>query len=106
MLLEGIELIGPERLHLIEPRLKGRERLRSQVVQVHAGIARDAFVRDQPTRSQLSQMLAHRRSAHASGGSQLTRAARPLAEQFHDVPPGRVRKRCKQIVKISNHYGK
>src|SRR5258708_38760240 len=32
VVLEGLELIGPQRLHLVEPRLQGDERSRAQPV--------------------------------------------------------------------------
>lgn len=35
---EGVELFGPERLHLVEPRLQGHEMIGAQPVHAKAGI--------------------------------------------------------------------
>ena len=94
MLPEGGELNIPVRLQLVQPGLHGDHGLRPEPEEAQSRILRDPLVGDDARLEQNPQVPAHRRGGHADRGSELAGPARSLAQQLHDVQPGRVGERA------------
>ena len=91
--LNACELLVPVRLDLIEPRLQGDERLGPQPEHPHPGVGRDPFVDHDPASSSTRRCRLIAGAEVPDCGCELTGAVRPLAEQLHDLPAGRVGER-------------
>jgi hypothetical protein len=87
--LERTKLVGPERLHLVEPGLKGNKRLGTQPVYAKAGIGIGWFLFDfdQAAGSKYAQVPAHRWTADCSSRGKFAGPARTFAEKFHHLAP-------------------
>jgi len=105
--LEGVELVGPKRLYLVEPHLEVDERLWEQPVHAQARVVFDLLLfypdLDEAAGPQYPQMPAHGRPAQRASGRQLTGPARTFSKQFHHLAPGGVGQSSERGVKISNH---
>jgi hypothetical protein len=104
--LEGAELVGPERLHLVKPRLQGNERLRAQPVHAKASVLVDPLLLDfdEAAGPEHSQVPAHRRTAHRGSGGEFASPAGTLSEHFYHLAPGWVGQRSERSVKIIDHW--
>ena len=103
--LESAELVGPERLHLVEPRSERGERLPAQAVDMDARVLGEALLLDQTAVPQDPQVPAHRRPAGARAGRQVAGPPRPLAQQLDHPAPGRLGERSERGVQFINHSG-
>ena len=107
MRFEGPELLGPERLDLVEPRLQGDKRLRPESVHAQASVLVDELGLDEPALAQHAQVPAHRWTAHPDARRQLARSLRPGAEEVDDGAASRIRERGQSDVhrgKIVRHW--
>ncbi len=105
MRLEGFELIGPERLHLVEPCLEGDEGLGTQPVDAYTRVVADALGCDfdQAAGAQYAQVPAHGGTAHRGRGGELAGTARTLAEQVHHLPASRVGQGGQRPIEFIHH---
>jgi len=91
---EGVELFGPERLHLVEPRLESDKGLGAQPVDAKASVVDNPLLFNvnfnEAAGSEHSQVAAHRGAAHRAGLGKFASSARTFAEQFHHLAPGGV----------------
>jgi hypothetical protein len=103
--LESAELVGPERLHLVKPRLKGEKGLGTQSVYTKTGIVIGWFLFDfnQAAGSKYAQVSAHRRTADRSSRGKFTGPPRTFAEKFHHLTPRGVGQRSERSINIINH---
>ena len=109
--LEGTELIGPKRLHRIEPRAQRGEALGAQAVDAQARIVALLLLvagsdLDQPACPQHAQVAAHGGIAHRAGAGKLAGAAGALTEQLHDMATGGFGQGGEGGVEIINHMRK
>lgn len=105
VVLEGLELIGPQRLQLVEPRLQGDERSRAQPVHAKTRImgALILFDFDEATRSEHPQVPTHCWAAHRASRSEFASPPRAFSKEFHHMTPGGVGQRSKRSVKFVIH---
>ncbi len=91
---EGVELFGPERLHLVEPRLESDKGLGAQPVDAKASVVGNPllfnFNFDEAAGPEHSQVPAHGGAAHQAGLGKFASPARTFPEQFHHLTPGGV----------------
>jgi len=100
VLLEGAELLGPERLDLVEPGLQRDESIGSQPVDAAPGVVRERLDLDEPAVAQHPEVPAQRRSRHRNRVGQLARPAGLGAEQLDDPSPGGIGQRRERGVEI------
>jgi hypothetical protein len=98
--LERAELLGPEGVHLVEPRLQRHEVLGAQRVHAAAGVVFEHLHVDETSCAQHLEVPAHRGAGHAGAGSELAGPAWALAQHLDDVTSSRVRKSDEGGVKI------
>jgi hypothetical protein len=107
MCLEGIKLVAPECLYLVEPCLEINEGFGAQPVYAHASIVIDLllfeFNFDEAAGSEHAQVPTHCGATHRGSSGKLTGAARTFSEKFHHMAPGRVSQRGERSVKIFTH---
>ena len=99
--LERSQLLGPERLHLVEPGLESDKAFGAQASTRGAGRRRRPAP-PRPARSPRArlQVTAHRRCAHLDRGRQLARPERAGAEQVDHLPPGGIGQRGEGGVEV------
>ena len=104
--LEGVELLYPECLHLVEPRLQGDEGLGAQPVHAKAGVLFDPlpFDFDEAAGPEHSQVPAHGGTAHPGNCREFAGPAGTLLEQLHYVAPGGIGQRSERGVKFIRHW--
>jgi hypothetical protein len=110
MRLERAELLGPERLDLVQPGLQSNERLGPQAIHPQSRVVVDELGFDEAALAQDPQMAAHRRTAHADGGGELAGALGTTAEEVDDRAPRGVGERGKGDIDlrevISHHLNR
>jgi hypothetical protein len=90
---EGAELVGPERLDLVQPGAQVGERLLAQPVDAGAGIGLVAGLLDEAAAAQDAEVAAHRRRAHRERGGELAGAVRARAQEIDHAAAGRIGQR-------------
>lgn len=100
MCLEGTELLTPERVDLIEPRLQGDEGLRAQPVHAHPGISVERVRLDQPVGPEDPQVPAQSGAAHTGGGSQLAGPSGAPGQQMDHPSAGGIGQGRESVVQV------
>ena len=103
--LEGVELLCPECLHLLKPRLQGDEGLGAQPVHAKAGILLSplSFDFDEAAGPQHPQVPAHSGTTHSGRYCKFARPEGALLEQLHYMAPGGIGERSERCVKFIHH---
>jgi hypothetical protein len=103
--LEGVELLSPECLHLVEPCLQGDEGLGAQPVHAKAGVLVGPlpFDFDKTAAPEHPQVPAHGRTAHPRRSREFASPAGAMLEQLHYVAPGGIGQRSERCVKFIHH---
>jgi hypothetical protein len=97
---EATELVGPERLDLIEPRLQRQDRLGPQLVEPPPGVGVVGPGLDEPAPPQHAQVPAHGRRGHADVGGEVAGRSRAEPEQIDDPASGRVGQRGEGEIQV------
>jgi hypothetical protein len=100
VLLERTELLGPERLHLIQPRLHGRKTVRLQRVDPASRVSFEYIGGDETRRAQHLEVPAQRSCWHPDRVRKLAGPPRARPEKFHHAPPCRVGEGAQQLIKV------
>src|SRR5882757_473765 len=101
---ERPQLLLPVRLDLVEPGLYGDDGLLAQPEDPQPGVVRHSLVDDQPGGQQDPQVPAHRRRRRPGRGSKLSRSPRPLPQQPHHLPPGRISQYLEEAINLIVHH--
>ena len=102
--LERTELLGPEGMHLVEPRLQGDEAFRPEPVDPASGVLAEHVDVHEPALPKDPKVAAQRRSRHVDVVGQVTGAAGCYAQEVDDASSrgvGECRKRAVEVVSDS-----
>src|SRR6516162_2938414 len=80
-----MQLLTPVRLHLVEPRLDGDDRIGTQAEHAHPRVIGRALIDHDAGIEQHSQVPAHSRTGYAGRVEILPRPPRTFAQQLHNV---------------------
>jgi hypothetical protein len=91
--LEGLQLLVPLSLELVEPCLQRHHRLGPEPEHPNPGVLHRSLVGDDSGLQKYPQMPAYRGWGRGDSTRQFSRSTGTISEQFHDLAPGRIGER-------------